>query len=364
MKKTTVLQLGWTGEVGGMEKSVSNISTHVDKEKYETHVCYLHKGGLLGDSIDGTRVRKKIIGMKSGLDIRGAFRFWKFMTANSFDIIHVHTNNLIANLIVLLNPAKKIYHEHMHPLYQRPRKSLFFYRFILPFYDRIIVVSEFLRSIVAGIIRKRTVEVDVLHNFIEIPDGIRKKNRKISDKITVGYVGRLREVKNPFLFLEIAGYLSKKSDRYEFLLTGDGPLKAEVQRVIEEKGLRGNVKTLGFSNDVDGIMQSLDILLLTSDTETFGMVAIEAMANEVLVMARKVGGIPEIIEDGKTGILFDEDLTAKEISDKIDRKIRSINTQQIIVDAKTFVREKYDIRRNIYRLENIYRETVSADTSV
>ena len=92
-----------------------------------------------------------------------------------------------------------------------------------------------------------------------------------------------------------------------FVIAGGGRQKKFVERLILESGLQDRVALLGERNDVYDVLRAMDILLISSDHEGIPMVMLEAMALGVTVVARKIGGMPEVIRDGVNGILVSSD---------------------------------------------------------
>ncbi len=119
----------------------------------------------------------------------------------------------------------------------------------------------------------------------------------------VGIAARLELIKRHDLFLATACYLAGKCPSSTFVIAGGGDQRRTLDQMIVQLGLEDRVHLLGERNDVYDVLRAMDVLLICSDHEGIPMVMLEAMALGVVVVSRKVGGIPEVIEDGVTGIL-------------------------------------------------------------
>lgn len=117
-------------------------------------------------------------------------------------------------------------------------------------------------------------------------------------------VAALRPEKNHFRFLRVAQRIRKLHvPEAEFLIIGDGPLRAELEAYRDQLGLDGGVHFLGARADVDQILPGCDLFMLTSENEASPVSVIEAMACALPVVAPDVGSVPELVRDGKTGFL-------------------------------------------------------------
>jgi len=119
----------------------------------------------------------------------------------------------------------------------------------------------------------------------------------------VGVVAALRPEKNHELFLETAARIRRQLPDARFVIVGDGPERANIERRMAELALDGAVHLLGTRNDVPEVLSLLDVFLLTSHMEANPVSLLEAMASEIPVVAPRVGSIPETVIDGKTGLL-------------------------------------------------------------
>ena len=87
------------------------------------------------------------------------------------------------------------------------------------------------------------------------------------------------------------------------LLAGDGPLRHELERVALDEGVTDRIRFLGFQEGVAQVMSQMDVVVMPSLDETFGITIVEAFALKKMVIASDVGGIPELVHHGRTGLL-------------------------------------------------------------
>ena len=120
----------------------------------------------------------------------------------------------------------------------------------------------------------------------------------------IGFVGSLREAKDPRLFMGIARLVAERLPAARFTIVGDGPLRGALERLASEGALAGRVRFLGERNDIPDLMRGLDVLAVTSLREGCCNAILEAMASGVAVAATAVGGNPDLVRPGVDGLLF------------------------------------------------------------
>ncbi len=106
-------------------------------------------------------------------------------------------------------------------------------------------------------------------------------------------------------FLDVARRLAGKYDRLKFVVVGDGPERSCLEGLTMRLKLDGRVRFTGFVDEMERIYAALDILVISSSTEGIPLTALEAMRHGIPVVSTRVGGIPEIIENGVNGLIVD-----------------------------------------------------------
>ena len=168
--------------------------------------------------------------------------------------------------------------------------------------DGVTAVSESLRVETCtslGITRG----IQVIPNFL---DGDRFARRPVArppgDPARIVHMSNFRPVKRIPAVVEVFKRIRAKIPS-RLVLVGDGPELPAARHQLHEAGLEADVDYVGEQHDVVDILSRADVFLLPSATESFGLAALEAMACEVPVVASRVGGLPEVIDDGVTGFL-------------------------------------------------------------
>ncbi len=132
-------------------------------------------------------------------------------------------------------------------------------------------------------------------------DQIRSALGVKDEALLIGTVGRLESIKGVAYFVDAALEIAAKNSNAEFVVVGDGSERAVLERAAEPLGSR--FRFLGLRDDVPDLMGALDVLVLPSLNEGMGRVLVEAAAAGTAVVASRVGGVPEVVLDGETGLL-------------------------------------------------------------
>jgi L-malate glycosyltransferase len=207
-------------------------------------------------------------------------------------------------------------------------------------------------------------EIHVIPNFIEL-----NKNRDESfiscqrsvmataEERIVTHISNFRKVKR---ILDVVKVFHKIQQNIpaKLMMVGDGPEKAKAEQLCNELGISEKVIFFGNSNEIDKILSYSDLFLLPSETESFGLAALEAMAWSVPVISTNTGGLPEVNFEGVSGYL----------SNVGDVESMAINALKILIDTKTLeqfksnalnVAKEFDIQKILPLYENLYKEALN-----
>jgi len=173
---------------------------------------------------------------------------------------------------------------------------------ILPRLDKIITVSKATSNylIKKGIPKER---IEVVFNALEIDDDFVATQKPVGSPPIIGVVGRLSHEKGIHIFLEVVAKLAIQLPQVKVWIFGDGPDREKLKKQTRTFHLDHFVTFKGFKSDLDEIYSQLDILVIPSLSEGHPLIILEAWKYAIGIVATKAGGVPEIIEHGRTGLL-------------------------------------------------------------
>lgn len=171
-------------------------------------------------------------------------------------------------------------------------------------------------------------------------------------------MGRLEKQKGIHLFIAMAQVVLTMRRDIEFLIVGDGSLKKELEQETKSLHLNQNVRFLGWRRDVPDLIATMDLFLITSEWEPFGIVLLEAMIMGVPIVGFDVGGVSEVVKNGETGLLIkqrDPTLLAKEVVGLLeDDEGRILMSQK----CRERVHAYFDMKMISKRVEDLYDEVL------
>ncbi len=301
-----------TLEVGGLEWMVVHLARCMTGEERASVVCY-DDGGELEAVLTEAGVSVHVCKRKPGVDFHYPFRLHRLLRDLGIDVLHAHNDTALfyGGVAAFLARIPVVYTEHdrIFP----GRLAVRILNFALAVSTRqVVTVSEELRSLLLRFERIGGDRVRVVPNGVHLPGAdpavagaVRESWSIPAAARVVGVVAGLKPVKDHQLLLEATSGLLGAFPDLHVVLAGDGPLRADLEMQARKLGMEDRVRILGFRSDLGDIYSALDVVVLPSRSEGLPLTLIEAMAMERPVVASRVGGIPEVVVDGVTGLLFE-----------------------------------------------------------
>ncbi len=210
-------------------------------------------------------------------------------------------------------------------------------------------------------------EIVVIPNFIELSKEKKEKKEKNTpchrslmandDEMIVTHISNFRKVKRINDIVSIF-YEIQKEVPAKLMMVGEGPEKENAEYLCEKLGIHNKVIFFGNSNEIDKILCFSDLFLLPSETESFGLAALEAMSCGVPVISSNSGGLPEVNKDGFSGYLSDVGNVAKMSQDAIALLKNKEQLKQFKINALQTAK-LFDIQQIIPLYEQVYHDAIA-----
>jgi len=230
--------------------------------------------------------------------------------------------------------------------------------------DGVTAVSQYLRS--------RTIEefeietpIQIIPNFVDNErynkpgEPCAREHFASPDEKILMHASNFRPVKRVGDAVRVFERVRRKIPA-KLLLVGEGPERIFVQQLVKELKLSKDVKFLGEQDYLEELLRCADLFLLPSEQESFGLVALEAHAAGVPVIATTTGGLPEVVVEGKTGFL----VPVGEIEEMTQRSLTLLTNDDLLSsfgrNAKKLTQDHFDVNSIIPQYENFYEEVLSS----
>lgn len=378
-----VLIIAHSGCLGGAELCLDTTLRHLDRSRFEPVVVF----GCEGPMIESARAmgidaqvwplawwmchepswwhRKNMLG--------GSIpRIWKLrriIKRQQIDLVYTNTAVVFEGAVAArLARVPHVWHVHevLTPDHMRPRSLPLGWiaRLVGRLSDRVIFESNTARDIGHRRIDER--KTLTVHNSVRFDDADLTETRLparaalalTEDQHVVTWVGRFSPRKNPLMLLKAAARLRSHA-KLRFLLVGEGPLEEEMRQAIREHRLENSCRIVPFQEDIRPILAACDVLVLSSEEESFGLVLVEAGACGKPVVATRVEGPAEIVVDGETGFLVEPGDDAA-LAEKIERLMADPRQRQSMGKAGARrVAKLFSAEKNTRKLESVFDEVLA-----
>jgi sugar transferase (PEP-CTERM/EpsH1 system associated) len=356
-------------DVGGLENGLVNIVNHLDDDFTHTILC-LSRSGRMAERIKNPRAQ--VIEMRLPTD---RFRFPVLRLAREFrrlspDIVHTRGWSTVDAICAarVAGVEYVIHGEHGREAGDPNggnRKRNLVRKWLAPLVNRFVTVSDDLRSWLIQTVGIPTSKITTIHNGVDsnrFAAARRPSSRALlgfDDALfTLGTVGRLDPVKDHATLIKAFLPIAQSQQPTRLIIAGDGPARSTIERLGVELKIADKIQLLGERHDIPEVLQACDVFTLTSIAEGISNTILEAMASALPVVATRVGGNPELVDDGLTGYLVEArdvtGLTAAFETYLQDQNLRNRHGQ----NARARVLQKFSLEGMATQYARLYNDVI------
>ena len=357
-----ILQILPSLDVGGVETGTVDLARYLMARGHKAIV--VSGGGRLVKELDKINVRhyKLPVGKKSVFTVFKMVRaLADIIRAEDIDIVHARSRVPALIAFFACRMTQRVFITTAHGYYKKHPLSE-----VMGWGRYVIVASHIMAKHMMhdfGVpyerirLIPRGVDLDRFH--FKAPSAEKKSS------FTIGMVSRITPLKGHADFIKAASLVSRQIPGLKVKIVGEAPkvrYREDIELLVRRLGLVQTVEFAGAREDVPSVMKDLDMLVSATVTpEAFGRVIIEAQAVGVPVVATRVGGVVDIIDDGKSGLLCDPS-DYKDMADKIIRLYKDRDLRlSIITEARKKVESDFGVDKMIERTIAVYEEAVKAN---
>lgn len=309
--------------VGGVNRYIRLLLKYLNKDKFDNIlVCsqdyYKEDYEKLARSFEQIEMKREI----NNSDLKAVVNVRKLIKQYNPDIVYAHSSKAgaIARMANIGMKSKCVYNPHGWAFNMRcseKKKKMYttIEKLAAPFCDKIICISDAEKQSALDNEICKEDKLQVIFNGVDIeayengPHGIvERSDLNIPESaFVVGMVGRISPQKAPDVFIKMAKLVKEKIPEAHFIIVGNGEQEAEIRKYAEDNGFSDRVHVTGWTDDPMSYVEIFDAACLLSRWEGFGLVLPEYMMARKPIVASRVDAIPNIIQDGKNGLLVEVD---------------------------------------------------------
>ncbi len=382
-----ILFVSHSSELNGAELWLLDTLKHINRQKYGLHVV-LPRPGFLQEEIKILGVDTDIVRMKWWItepwniwrqplawlvNIRSVLRLSRLIRRRNIDL--VFSNSAATSVGALA--ARRRHIPHIWAIHEILRGERVILRFLFGRRALAALIARFSSRIIVNS-RATLKAFRELERIVLINNGIETIGRERDmfretilreelgirlDDVVIGVVGKIYEGKGQREIIQAVANLLPQFPRIKLLIVGDiksARYERSLQRLVSQRGLEKNVRFLGYRRDLPDLLSLMRVIVIASVVESFGRVALHAMAAGVPVLAVNAGGIPEIIRHEENGFLIESrqpERIARALADILNNPGKAL---QVMHHGLQIVREKYSLEEQVQKIEKAIDECLDS----
>lgn len=312
-------------------------------------------------------IETRMVKMRKSFDLSAIWQIMRVIREERVDIVNTHSgrDSILAGIAGRLSRTKPVIVRTRH--LALPITSKFTYS-VLP--HKVVTVSEYVRQYLISLgIRKDHVTavptgVDLSRFNPETEAGTLKHELNLdANSLVVGTIAILRFKKGHHVLLEAIPKVLEAVPNAIFVFAGDGPQHENISKIIEAKNLGRHVLLLGLRRDIPNVLKSIDLFALPTLEEALGTSFVEAMAMEKPVIGTRVGGVPEVIHEGKNGLLVNPS-DPTDLANAIIRLLKNPGLAKSMgARGRTIATTEFTVDRMCLRMHALYQTLLPVQTT-
>lgn len=308
--------------MGGAETMCVTLSIELKKMGHDVSVISLYDcDSILTRRLKDAQIPTYFMSKRPGLDLQCIPRLRSCLRKLRPDVIHTHIHALKYTYIACLGlkiPMLRTIHSVASMDAEADtsvNRFLFSHGLVTP-----VAISDAIRDTTVSYYGLKEGSVPVIINGVDLSRCIPKNDYAIDGAVKLLHVGRFHEAKNHDCMVNAVKLLTDKGIDIQFSFFGDGELEDTTRQLVANLGLESKIRFCGLTDNVFPHLHDADIFLLPSKWEGIPMSIIEAMGTGLPVIASRVGGVPDMIEDGVDGVLIEP--TGQALADAIEKLLQ------------------------------------------
>jgi glycosyltransferase involved in cell wall biosynthesis len=361
---------------GGAERIIETQILGGDRRRYEYLVCSLTGGGDLIDRMSNAGARVFLLGKRRSGDFTAVTKLANLIRREKIDLVHLHNSPGMfwgTPAAIASGTGVPIVRTEHNPYHPEDLPAI--YRWLYPQFTKhakkVICVSEIVRRSYAERFPA------LADRFMVIPNGIRMQDyeklppraecraqfKLLPGAKLIGTVGRMVRVKNHKLLIEALFLVRQTVGDVHLAIIGEGDMREQLAAYASDLDVSEDVSLVKETRKIDYFYGAIDIFCLSSDSEGMPLTLLEALASGVPVVSTDVGGIPEVIENGKTGYLVPKgsaELLAARVVELLQNPSKAA---ELALAGRAMVHERFRAEKMIAATEAVYEEVLAKAAS-
>jgi glycosyltransferase involved in cell wall biosynthesis len=367
MEKINILHIYQNSKIGGVQQQLLSLLKAYNRERFNPIFCCLGPKQEMGKEIEGIGIEfislNKLRYNRFSPGI--VLELHRLMKIKQIHVVRTHRyrSNLYGRLAAFSSGVPVII-ASVHENYRtdkRPNRRIM-NRILSKITDKIVAVSEDVKEDIIRYDRIDPSKLQVIPNGIDVErfnpekntSNIRKEFPLEEDDIVIGFIGRIVPAKGLEYLLNALPYLKEEFKSIKLLIIGEGSLVEKLKEKAKKNNIFDNILFTGVRRDIPEILASIDIFVMPSTAEGLPNSLLEAMAMGKPVVATEVGGIPELIKNGRSGLLVppkNPEALATAIRDLISNDQLAAKMGQA---ARNFVMNNHSIVKIAQKWQTLY----------